>query len=126
MKTRVGFSALLRARKSPNCGKSITAPMDAWAATLHAPPAGNMLWRNIGIALWQRRSTHEKARIGTNQPSADSYGTGRPWRTGARPALHWGEALHKPLHKILPTMPNKPDGCRLLPTYPTDSVEASE
>ena len=36
------------------------------------------------------------------------------------------EALHKPLHKILPTMPNKPDGCRLLSTYPTDSVESSE
>jgi len=34
--------------------------------------------------------------------------------------------LHKPLHKILPTMLNKPDGCRLLPTYPIDSVESSE
>ena len=36
------------------------------------------------------------------------------------------EALHKPLHKILPTMPNKLVGCRLLPTHPTDSVESSE
>jgi len=36
------------------------------------------------------------------------------------------EALNNSLNKILPTMPNKPDGCRLLPTYPTDSVESSE
>jgi len=31
------------------------------------------------------------------------------------------EALHKPLHKILPTMPNKLVGSRLLPMHPTDS-----
>ena len=35
-------------------------------------------------------------------------------------------ALHKLLHKILPTMPNKPDGCRLLPTYPIDSAESDK
>jgi hypothetical protein len=33
------------------------------------------------------------------------------------------EALHKPLHKSVPTMPNEPNCCRLLPTYPIDSVE---
>jgi hypothetical protein len=42
--------------------------------------------------------------------------------TGSKAA----EALRKPLHKILPTMPNKPDGCRLLPTYPLDSVESDK
>ena len=34
----------------------ITAPLDACASPQHAPPAVNMLWRNIEIALRQRRS----------------------------------------------------------------------
>ena len=36
------------------------------------------------------------------------------------------EALNNSLNKTLPTMPTNPLVCRLLPTYPTDSVEASE
>ena len=37
----------------------------ACVATPHAPPAGNMLWRNIGTALGQRRSTQEKLKSTT-------------------------------------------------------------
>jgi hypothetical protein len=33
------------------------------ASTQHALPAGNMLWRNIGIALGQRLSAHEKLKL---------------------------------------------------------------
>jgi len=49
---------------------------------------------------------------------------------GLREELHGAskaaEALNNSLNKILPIMPNGPDGCRLLPTYPIDSVESSE
>src|SRR5215469_5444630 len=37
----------------------------ACASTPHALPAGNMLWRNIGAALGQRRSTQEKLKSTT-------------------------------------------------------------
>jgi hypothetical protein len=53
-------------RTSPFTGNKNQYSNDAareHKSSLHSPPAGNMLWRNIGIALGQRFSAHAKLKI---------------------------------------------------------------
>jgi hypothetical protein len=81
-----------RSDASPEVGarkwQFIPAPLDACASTPHALPAVNMLWSNVGIALGQRGSTHEKLTSITLPREWLKMRDGESWcKYALRPAL---------------------------------------
>ena len=60
-----GYCGLEPGTHAPWCSSVSFIHCGACASTPHALPAGNMLWRNIGTALGQRRSTQEKLKSTT-------------------------------------------------------------